>query len=125
LALIAHAQGERLVAGALVVHFIAVLRERNAVLAFLVWLMCSLALDFLFDEVVFKTHMLYKFIIVFAACTIHTLFIRPMFANGLHIVNIIKAVDAPARRSVVAVTLLDFFGRFRWVLYMLFGWRAR
>jgi hypothetical protein len=113
------------VTGALVINFIAVLRERNTVLAFLVRFMSSFAFYFLFNQVVLETHMLCYFI-VFVDCTIYTLFIGPMFASSFHnIMNILNAVSALACRSVVAAILLYLLSSLRGVLDMLYRTACR
>ena len=71
-ALVAHTLREGSVVWTVVVHFVRELRERNAVLAFLVRLVLALALLFYLSQVMLKAFMLHIPTWVLALYAVHT-----------------------------------------------------
>ena len=79
-AFVAHALGEGLVIGAVVIHFVAELKDGCAVLALLVWLVLSLALGLHLGEVVLEALVLELRLGVLHRKTVGAFFVRAVGA---------------------------------------------
>jgi hypothetical protein len=120
--LVTHTLGEWLVVGALVIYFIAKLREGNTILTLLVRLMFTLTLCFQLREECLKAFVLHKFVFFITLNAIRALLKRTMIATVLNLLDIFfsnaEAVDALSIRTMIAMSLFDLLIS-KWSLFVL------
>ena len=110
---VTHTHWERLVIRALIVDFIAELRERYAILTLLVRLMLTFAFRFDIREICLKAFVLDKLIILVTCDAIRALLKRPMITQVFDLFDVVfcntEAIQALSIWAVSAMTLLDLF----------------